>query len=218
MRLWPNWCAVLDDRSDAVRTLPNYLLADLLMLAPHLRPRYPHIRPNPPLDPQLERQRLFDSFVSWCELLAGHGRASPDRPPLLLWIEDAHWADSGTLSLLRYLAPRIGNSRLLLVITYRDGEVELAEARGLREMLLDLNRERLAEPLKLARLSRDATADLLATMLATGGEISPEFLDSVYRETEGNPFFVEEVCKALIEEGGSTSPGATGGDPISVPS
>ena len=193
--------AALDDAGDTMRTLPDYLLADLLMLAPQLRPRYPHIRPNPPLDPPLERQRLFDSFVSWCELLAGDGRASSDRPPLLLWVEDAHWADSGTLSLLRYLAPRIGNLRLLLVITYRDGGAELAEARGLREMLLDLNRERLAEPLRLARLSRDATADLLATMLATGGEISPEFLDSVYRETEGNPFFVEEVCKTLIEEG-----------------
>ncbi len=53
----------------------------------------------------------------------------------------------------------------------------------------------------MGRLSRDQTRSLLATLLATGDEISEEFLDSVYGETEGNPFFVEEVCKALIEEG-----------------
>jgi DNA-binding SARP family transcriptional activator len=186
--------AALDDVRDADRKTPDYILADLLALAPQLRPRYSQITTNPPLDPELERQRLFDSFVSWCELLAS-------QAPLLLWVEDVHWADSGTLSLLRYLGQHMQSLRLLLVMTYRDGELELAEARGLKEMLRELDRGRLAELLKLARLSRDQTHDLLATLLATGGEITPEFLDSIYRETEGNPFFVEEVCKALIEEG-----------------
>ncbi|KPK06725.1 MAG: hypothetical protein AMJ56_14185, partial [Anaerolineae bacterium SG8_19] len=60
-------------------------------------------------------------------------------------------------------------------------------------MLGDLNRERLSTRIKLSRLSKEQTGDLLTTLFAE--EITPEFLDGIYRETEGNPFFVEEVCK-----------------------
>jgi DNA-binding SARP family transcriptional activator len=174
--------------------LPDFILADLLTLAPHLRPHYPHVAVNPPLDPQFEQQRVFDSFVAWCEMLAAHA-------PLLLLVEDVHWADGGTLALLRHLARRARRARLLLVMTYRDTEVESDQAHPLNAVLLDLNRERLAEQLRLARLSREHTRDLLSAMLSTTGEITPEFLDGLYRETEGNPFFVEEVCKGLIEQG-----------------
>jgi oligopeptide transport system substrate-binding protein len=66
-------------------------------------------------------------------------------------------------------------------------------------VLLDLNRERLATRLKLPRLDRAQTRELLAVLFAE--EITPEFLDGIYRETEGNPFFIEEVCKALVESG-----------------
>jgi tetratricopeptide (TPR) repeat protein len=186
--------AALDTAHDADRSMPNFILADLLTLAPQLRLRYPQIAPNPPLDPHYERARLFDSFVVWCATLAS-------QEPLLLVVDDVHWADSGTVSLLRFLAQHVRRIPLLLVMTFRDTDVELAEARALKELVLDLNRERLAESIQLMRLNREQTHDLLATMLATGGEISAEFLDSVYRETEGNPFFIEEVCKALIEAG-----------------
>jgi predicted ATPase len=124
--------------------------------------------------------------------LSGHG-------PVMLVLEDAHWADGGTLSMLRHLARRAHQPdlRLLTVMTYR--EVELDEARALNEVLLDLGREHLATRIKLTRLSRDQTGELLAVLFQE--EITPEFLDGIYRETEGNPFFVEEVCKALIEQG-----------------
>jgi len=85
----------------------------------------------------------------------------------------------------------------MIVTTYR--EVELDEARPLHEVLLDLDRERLATRLKLARLGQEETRELLAVLFAE--EITAEFLDGVYRETEGNPFFIEEVCKALAESG-----------------
>ncbi len=174
--------------------LPGFVLADLLTLAPHLRPRFPHVPRNPRLDPAFEQQRVFDSFVAWCEAL------SADQP-LLMLVEDVHWADVGTLALLRHLARRVQKARLLLVMTYRDNEVELDQTHPLNAMLLDLNRERLAGQLKLARLSREQIRELLAAMLSTAGDITPEFLDGLYNETEGNPFFVEEVCKGLIEQG-----------------
>jgi tetratricopeptide (TPR) repeat protein len=66
-------------------------------------------------------------------------------------------------------------------------------------MLLDLRRERLGTRLGLPRLDRERTEQLLGILFAE--EITPEFLEGIYSETEGNPFFIEEVCKALVDSG-----------------
>jgi len=186
--------------------LPDFVLADLLTLAPELRIRHPFdsaqgrpdvpadpsasLRAGPPLDPQAEQQRLFENLAIFFTTLSDH-------VPLLLVMEDAHWADSGTLFLLRHLARHTRRERVLIVATYR--EVEPDEARPLHEVLLDLNRERLATRLKLPRLGREQTRELLEVLFDE--EITPEFLGGIYHETEGNPFFIEEVCKALVESG-----------------
>ncbi|MGH2621815.1 MAG: serine/threonine-protein kinase PknK [Anaerolineales bacterium] len=170
--------------------LPEFVLADLLSLAPDLKPYYPELPPNPPLEPQAEQQRLFENVVAYCSTLS-------EESPLMLVLDDAHWADSGSLSMLRHLARRTRRNRVLLMATYR--EVELNESRPFHEVMLDLNRERLATRLKLARLTREETQALLTAIFEE--EITPDFLDAIYRETEGNPFFIEEVCKTLVEEG-----------------
>lgn len=177
-------------RDDQVTDLPATVLADLLTLAPELRLKYPDVSPNERLDPDAEQQRLFESIVTWFGALSRSDQ-------IMLVVDDIHWADSGSLSLLRHLARRLANRPALFVATYR--EVELDEALPFQDMLYEFNRERLATRIKLARLNKDQTCDLLATLFAE--EITPEFLDSIYRETEGNPFFVEEVCKALVESG-----------------
>jgi ABC-type oligopeptide transport system substrate-binding subunit/serine/threonine protein kinase/class 3 adenylate cyclase len=174
----------------AGRRLGGGALADLITLDPTLRADYPDVPLNPPLEAMAEQQRLFDSVVTFLAALTAHA-------PVLLIIDDAHWADSASLSLLRHLARRSKALPVLMILTYR--EVELDDARPFHEMLLDLNRERLETRLKLARLDKDQTRDLLAAMFREA--ITPEFLDGIYRETEGNPFFVEEVCKALIDAG-----------------
>jgi ABC-type oligopeptide transport system substrate-binding subunit/predicted Ser/Thr protein kinase len=170
--------------------LPQPVMADLLTLAPELRLNYPDVPLNERLDPEAEQQRLFESIITWFTALAKDGE-------LLLVVDDVHWADSGSLALLRRLARRIGRHRALVIGTYR--EVELDEALPFQEMLSDLNRERLATRIKLSRLSKEQTGDLLATLFAE--EITPEFLDGIFQETEGNPFFIEEVCKALVDSG-----------------
>ena len=170
--------------------IPASILADLITIAPALRAIYPDVPPNLLLEPQAERQRIFDNVAAFFALLS-------ERAPVLLFIDDVHWADSGSLFLLHHLARRVRNLRVLIVLTYR--EVELSEARPFHEMLLDLNRERLATRLKLSRFDRDQTCDQLAALFQE--EITPDFLDGIYGETDGNPFFVEEVCKALIEAG-----------------
>jgi ABC-type oligopeptide transport system substrate-binding subunit/DNA-binding SARP family transcriptional activator len=171
--------------------LPEFVLADLLTLAPELCSYYPDVPANPPLDdPKAEQHRLFENTVIFFSALSDHA-------PLLLVLEDAHWADSGTLSLLRHLARHTRQQRMMIVATHR--EVELDKARPLHKVLLDFHRERLATRLKLPRLDREQTRELLAVLFAE--EITPEFLGGIYRETEGNPFFIEEVCKALVESG-----------------
>ncbi|MFM8323119.1 MAG: ABC transporter substrate-binding protein, partial [Chloroflexota bacterium] len=174
-------------------------LPDLLALAPQLRARFSGVQPNALLDVQAEQQRLYESFVELAAALSA-------QAPLLLVLEDAHWADSGTLALLRHLARRAAalRLRLLALVTYR--EVELDEARGLNQVLYDLGREQLALRIKLGRLDRAGTAALLQTLLAA--DIPDAFVESIYRETEGNPFFTEELCKALIESGRLARTGA----------
>ena len=170
--------------------LPNEVLENLLILNPELRHRYPDLTIHEPKDPQTEQQSLFESLVVLFTTLS-------DRIPLLLIIEDAQWADSGTLSMLRYLARNTRHQRVMIVATYR--EIDLDEARPFHEVLHDLDREGLARRLRLNRLNRKDSGELLAILFAEG--ITPELLDGIYRETEGNPFFIEEVCKALVDSG-----------------
>ncbi|MFQ5931730.1 MAG: AAA family ATPase, partial [Nitrospiraceae bacterium] len=170
--------------------VPEFVIADLISLTPELRPYYDELPELPSLDPESEQRRLSESMVTLFSSLS-------EQSPLLLVIEDAHWADSGSLSMLRYLARRTKGQHIMLVATYR--EVELDETLPLQEMLVELNRERLASRLKLTRFGKDETRDLLATIFQD--EITDEFLEGIYGETEGNPFFIEEVCKSLVEEG-----------------
>ncbi len=172
--------------------LPNDLLADLSILAPELRRQYPDLALNPAADPISQQQRIFESAIAWLSALC-------NLTPILLFIDDVHWADSGSLALLRHLARRGRKLRLLIVATYR--EVELDEVGGLQALLYDLHRERLSSRIKLTRFNREQTRQMLETMLNPNGEISDSLVDAIYRETEGNPFFIEEVTKALIEDG-----------------
>ncbi len=172
--------------------LPPVALADLVQFIPEISASHPNLPTNPVLEPLAEQQRLFESFSMLCDDVTR-------KTPVLLVIDDAHWADSGTLGLVRYLARRARRvgMRFMLVLTYR--EVELTEGRVFNEVLADLNRERLAQRIKLVRFNAEQTRELLQVMLAE--EIKTDLANHIHQETEGNPFFIEEVCKTLIEEG-----------------
>jgi len=171
--------------------LPNLVMAELISIAPELQVDYPDIPPNPALEPESEQRRLFECIFRFFSALF-------DGKPSLIVLEDIHWADSGTLSLLQFLARRCQDQPVMLLSTYR--EVELDEALPFYQTLLDLKRKNLGNRLKLERLGEDKTRDMLAVIFNTK-EITQEFLDGIYKETDGNPFFIEEVCKALIESG-----------------
>jgi len=111
--------------------------------------------------------------------------ASPGRPNLAV-IEDVHWADEGTLDLLRFLARRLGPTRTLLIATFRDDEV--GPRHPLTVLMGDLATSPCLRHMTLPALSREAVATL-----AQGTEVDP---GNLYRQTEGNPFFVTEVLAA----------------------
>ncbi|MFM8319422.1 MAG: ATP-binding protein, partial [Chloroflexota bacterium] len=167
------------------------LAPELVKLAPELAGRLGQPAANPPLSPNEERLRLFDHVARFFE------RAAAGRG-LLLFIDDIHWADQSTLALLNYLLRHLKNTRWMGLACYR--EVELDRAHPFAAALVDWGRGRLATRLALGRLSQADVGQLLAALFGLQST-STEFTEAVYRETEGNPFFVEEVIKALIEQG-----------------
>ena len=160
--------------------------------APEIETRVAAPAPRVTLSPGEERLRLFDHAARFLQsLAAGSG--------LLVFIDDIHWADQGTLSLLHYLLRNLRNDRVLFLAAYR--EVELDRTHPLASALVDWNRERLAVRVQLGRLPHAEAGALVAALLGVD-RVSDELVDALYRETEGNPFFIEEVIKSLIEQGG----------------
>jgi oligopeptide transport system substrate-binding protein len=183
---------ILEDDPRLINHLPDFYLAYLRNTAPELR----HLIQEPVTADVSEggnRSEAFsESFVLLCsEKSKGNG--------LLLVLEDIQWSDSGSMYLIRQLARRSRslNLPLLIVLSYRDEDANDSEP--LKETVYELSRERLSSQIALNRLSRGATSDLLRAMMRE--DISPEFTDGLFHETEGNPFFIEEVCKTLIESG-----------------
>ena len=134
-------------------------------------------------DPAEARARLFEEVLSALEHLAG-------RSPVVLVIEDAHWADRSSRDLLTFL---IANQRvisgLLIVVTYRSDE--LHRTHPLRPLLASLDRIGWVERIDVPRLTRENTNELVVRIL--GREPASGLADALYHRSEGNPLFVETL-------------------------
>ncbi len=150
-------------------------------------------------DPQQERFRLFDAINGFLRRAAAHA-------PLLLVIDDLHWADASSLRLLEFLAPDLDASRILLLVTYRD--IELNRKHPLSGALGDLARHRHFHRFRLTGLARDETATLVVQ--AGGGALTPALLDAIHAQTEGNPLFIVETTRLLVQD---TTFGSRHGEP-----
>jgi len=141
-----------------------------------------------------ELEELVERGGSPHEVLAALVREVSDSRPTVVVLEDLHWADEATLDVVRLLGRRIEGVPALVLATYRDDE--LGDARPLRVVLGELARARWIERIDLARLSRDAVAEL-AEPFGVDGE-------ALYRTTGGNAFFVSEVLASGTKEIPST--------------
>ncbi|HQR10772.1 MAG TPA: AAA family ATPase [Casimicrobiaceae bacterium] len=177
--------------ADQLRAALGTTAPEIAKLAPEIEAKLGALAPNPPLSPSEERMRLFDNVARLLRGLAA-------QRGMLVFIDDVHWADQGTLSLLHYLLRHLRNDRVLFLVAYR--EIELDRAHPLASALVEWNRERLGTRISLGRLTRAETGTLLATLFGVAN-VSDDFIEALYRETEGNPFFIEEVIKSLIEQG-----------------
>lgn len=172
------------------RALVGENAPEIATLMPSLRQRYDDIADPPDLTPEQERRYLLHGVG---EFLA---RAAAIKP-LVLVFEDLHWADESTLLLLRHLGPRLADTPLLVVGTYRDDEVR--PDRPLAAALGPLVRDLGAVDLHLRQLDEDQVAELLAAR--AGQAPPPELVRLVFDETQGNPYFAEELYRHLRDEG-----------------
>jgi hypothetical protein len=163
---------------------------ELAQLAPSLRRVFADIPQPLKLPPAQKRRYLFQSIS---EALA---RAARKRPQLRI-LDDLHWADESSLALLTHLANRVARLPVVIIGTYRDGYTENNPAfvRTLEELI------RMGiRPLKLGGFSKDATVQMLRGLCQR--QVVPESLVSlIFEETQGNPYFVQEVYRHLVEEG-----------------
>ena len=178
----------------APRESLRYSLGDdapeVARLMPELRNIYPDIPPAIQLPPEQQRWFLFNAFRSFVERAAS-------VTPLVIVFEDLHWADEPTLLLLQHHAQTLTSASLLVICTYRDMELEVARpfARTLERLL----REKQATRISLKRLPPGGVTEMLAAM--SGQTPPPSLGQIIFDQTEGNPFFVEEVFRHLSEEG-----------------
>ena len=143
-------------------------------------------------DPDLARARLFELVLALLEALAG-------RLPLVLVLEDVHWADRPTRDLLSFLIRNLRHAAGLLVVTFRSAE--LHRSHPLRALLAELSRMPGVTRLELPRLSRGQVQAQLEGILGRPPE--PAVTAAVYQRSGGNPLFTE----ALVNVDGTVSPG-----------
>lgn len=180
-------------RTGSTKTLRFVLgddAAEIARIMPELRTVYPDIPSPLEVPPEQQRRLLFSAYRSFTE------RATRLTPMVHIY-EDMHWADDPTLHLAEYLAKSLSELPLLVILTYRDVDLEVGRpfARTLESFL----KQKLATRILLRRLPVEGVEKMLAALSA---QTPPKSLARViFEETEGNPFFVEEVFRHLAEEG-----------------
>ena len=174
---------------EELRSVAREYGAELGRLIPELRRRVPELPQPDPGDPETDRYRLFEAVAG---LLAEISSAVP----VLIVLDDLQWADRPTLLLLRHLARSPHNTRVSIMGAYRDVD---QWSEGFDAALAGLRRERLMVQLDVGGLGEAETMELVR--LRVGGTASLELMQALYRETEGNPFFIEEIVRHLSDSG-----------------
>jgi predicted ATPase/DNA-binding SARP family transcriptional activator len=169
---------------------------DLAKIVPEVRMVLPDLPPPEPLGAEVERRNLYHAVARYFHLLAS-------AHPLLLILDDLQWVDSATVQLLSYIFQQEASQGAraqaipFFVLLYRADEVH--EAHPLRDLLEAQFRAGRAEEIRLKRLREEEVHQLLTHM--AGHEVRSLFSEEIYKYTEGNPLFIGESIRTLIEEG-----------------
>jgi DNA-binding CsgD family transcriptional regulator len=167
-----------------------------------IREQLPDLPEPPDLDPEAARFRLFDSITTFFKSASMH-------QPLVLVLDDLHWADRASLLMLEFLVRELAGSRILIIGTYRD--VELGRHHPLSQALGEFARQQSSQ---LINMSGMTEVDVARFIEMTAGVQREGLAASIFEGTEGNPFFVNEVVRLLAGEG--RLEGAVGTKPSTV--
>jgi class 3 adenylate cyclase/tetratricopeptide (TPR) repeat protein len=166
--------------------------SELAKLVPDIVAKLGTVPASKSLGEQQDKMRFYEAitqfFITICK-----------DAPLLLLFDDMEYADQSSLDLLEYFVRRSSNLRVLTVCSL-PAEHELKPSSPLEQTLMKFNKQRLLESVTVKNLNSDETTNLIKQ---TFGEqtVSTDFADLVYQRTGGNPFFVEEVLRSLVEDG-----------------
>ncbi|HKZ14163.1 MAG TPA: AAA family ATPase, partial [Solirubrobacterales bacterium] len=146
----------------------------------------PELDPGATLDPGEDRLRPFEALLGLLEALA-------EDTPMILWLDDAHWADNATRHFLYFLAASLPDDcRLLTVIAYRSDQ--LHRRHPMRPLLAELGRGRRVRRLELDPFNRGEVATQLSDIL--GARPDTDIVERFFERGEGNPLFTEELLAA----------------------
>lgn len=165
--------------------LSDIWLAELSRLLPELRDRYPDL-PPPQGDEATARTRLMAAITRLGQSLTTR------HAPVILFIDDLHWADTATLDVLQHSAPAWSQSRMpmLILLAWRNDD------HSLDEWMADLKREMSVQRLALDPLT---AVDIEQLLIQLGATSAPRSLATwLYQQTAGHPFYLVEILKELI--------------------
>ena len=169
--------------------------AETAALAGHSARDLARLLPSLGSDGEMPRQerwaqsRLYESLLELFRRLAA-------REPLLIQLEDLHWADAGTLAATAFLFRAIRDEPIVIVCTIRSDEV--TRRHPLRPWVAEVNRSERVERLDLEPLTATESAELVRNI--TGIDQPAAALEDIHRRSDGNPFFIEELLASGADE------------------
>lgn len=166
------------------------LLQNFTRIVPEIQQMMPDYMPEPLLAPEHEQLRLMSNLVQFVR------QASRERPWVMI-LEDLQWIDSSSLQLFSYLGRHLTSMSLLMIGIYSEEEIEQGHPLG--EILHELSRHSNYVHIPLPPLNQDEVEQLLIELWEQ--EVPPDLAGKIYQHTAGNPFYVEEIAKALVDDG-----------------
>jgi class 3 adenylate cyclase len=182
-----NYLATADVEAIKLRLGPA-TCRQLAQLLPQMEMQTMLVEPG---DPAQAKQRLFESILSLLRL-------SAERSGLLLVLEDLHWADASTRELLEFLVRRVRRTRILLLGTYRSDE--MTRRHPLLPIMQAWQRADSAQIIQLHPLTAPAVAEMTSAIF-DNVPVEAELRDFLHARSEGNPFVLEEILKAALDQG-----------------
>jgi tetratricopeptide (TPR) repeat protein len=176
---------------EVLRRMLGSSSSEVARLLPDIAAKIGTIPPSKPLAEEQDRIRLYEAITQFLISIC-------NEKPLLLLLDDMHWADQASLGLLEHFVMGSSSFRVLTLVGHRTEDVSTDSP--LSKTLMKLNRERLLETVSVKDLTEEETTEFIKQIFGEQA-ISLEFADLIYHRTGGNPFFVEEVLRSLVEDG-----------------